>query len=106
MRDGFEPLDRKELKKISKEKLIEGIHNDYDRVNKEFNRHDEIIKMRYEENVQLNKTIEEMIKIDEIKNKDISIMQQALNDVEEKNRALNIQLTDLRKALKTASQYL
>lgn len=38
--------------------------------------------------------------------KDISIMQQALNDVEEKNRALNIQVTDLRKALKTTSQYL
>jgi len=33
-------------------------------------------------------------------------MQQALNDVEEKNRALNVQLLDLRKALKTASQYL
>lgn len=39
-------------------------------------------------------------------NKDLSIMQSCLNDVEEKNKALNIQLLDLRKALKTMSQFL
>lgn len=38
--------------------------------------------------------------------KDVSIMQQALNDVEEKNRFLTVQLLDLRKAMKTMSQFL
>lgn len=38
--------------------------------------------------------------------KDMEIMQQALNDVEEKNRFLNNQVTDLRKTMKTMSQFL
>lgn len=38
--------------------------------------------------------------------KDLSIMQSALNDVEEKNRSLNVQILDLRKAMKTMSQFL
>lgn len=67
---------------------------------------EEVRQTAFEENQDLAQLYREEVKKVEASGKDLSIIQQALNDVEEKNRALNIQLTDLRKALKTASQYL
>lgn len=67
---------------------------------------EEVKQTAFEENQDLAQLFREEGKKVEALNKDLSIMQQALNDVEEKNRALNVQLNDLRKALKTASQYL
>ena len=104
---------RKELMKLTKKEIFDNLENDAVIFNNVIKEKDDIINSKYKLISELEKKIDElditkkeMIKIDENKNKDLSIMQQALNDVEEKNRALNIQLTDLRKALKTASQYL
>lgn len=104
---------RKHLMKLTKKEIFDNLENDAVIFNNLIKEKDDIIDLKYkliselEKKIdELDRTKKEMIKIDEIKNKDLSIMQQALNDVEEKNRALNIQLTDLRKALKTASQYL
>lgn len=55
---------------------------------------------------ELNAEFNEIKKFADGCEKDLSIMQSCLNDVEEKNRALNVQLLDLRKALKTMSQFL
>ena len=55
---------------------------------------------------ELRTHLEGMTKNRDYLEKDLSIMQQALNDVEEKNRFLNNQLLDLRKAMKTMSQFL
>jgi len=55
---------------------------------------------------ELNVEFNEVRKFADNCEKDLSIMQSCLNDVEEKNKALNIQLLDLRKALKTMSQFL
>lgn len=109
----FRLKSKKELMKKTKKEIIEGLEGDAYSVNLIFKEKDEeienlnnILQETEKELEELKKTKEQMIKIDENKNKDISIMQQALNDVEEKNRDLNVQLIDLRKALKTASQYL
>ena len=104
---------KKELMKLTKKEIIEGLEGDTYNVNTIFKEKDEKIKKleevkqtAFEENQDLAELFREEGKKVEALNKDLSIMQQALNDVEEKNRALNVQLTDLRKALKTASQYL
>lgn len=104
---------RNKLMKLTKKEIFDNLENDAVIFNNVIKEKDDIIESKYKLISELEKRIDElestknqMIKIDEIKNKDLSIMQQALNDVEEKNRALNIQLTDLRKALKTMSQYL
>jgi len=55
---------------------------------------------------ELNVEFNEVKKFADNYEKDLSITQSCLNDVEEKNRALNVQLLDLRKALKTMSQFL
>lgn len=109
----FRLKNKKELLKKTKKEIIDHLDNDAININYLINTKDEeienlnnILQETEKELEELKKTKEQMIKIDENKNKDLSIMQQALNDVEEKNRALNVQLLDLRKALKTTSQYL
>lgn len=104
---------KKELMKKTKKEIIEGLEGDAFNVNVIFKEKDEKIKKleevrqtAFEENKDLSELFREESKKVEALTKDISIMQQALNDVEEKNRALNVQLNDLRKALKTASQFL
>lgn len=104
---------KKELMKLTKKKIVNNLAIDACNINIMFKEKDEKIKKleevrqtAFEENQDLAELFREEGKKVEALNKDLSIMQQALNDVEEKNRALNIQLTDLRKALKTASQYL
>lgn len=60
--------------------------------------------------INKNKNLLELQTIIDSKNlgleKDLSIMQQALNDVEEKNRFLNNQLLNLKHSLKVMSQFL
>lgn len=97
----------------TKKQLIDLMYRDkysarsiIDEKDEEIKKLEEIRQTAAEENQDLAELFREEGKKVEALTKDISIMQQALNDVEEKNRALNIQLTDLRKALKTASQYL
>jgi len=104
---------RKHLMKLTKKEIFDNLENDAVIFNNVIKEKDSIINSKYKLISELEKRIDElestkneMIKIDENKNKDLSIMQQALNDVEEKNRALNSQIIDLRKALKTMSQFL
>ena len=67
---------------------------------------EEVRKTAYEENQDLAQIFRDEAKKVENLNKDLEIMQSALNGVEEKNRALNSQIIDLRKAMKTMSQFL
>lgn len=104
---------RKELLKLTKKEIFDNLENDAVIIDNIIKEKDDIINTKYKLISELEKKIDEldftkkeMIKIDETKNKDLSIMQQALNDVEEKNRALNSQIIDLRKAMKTMSQFL
>ena len=93
------------MKKTKKE-LIDIFSRDRNLLYEQIKKLEEVKQTASEENQDLAELFREEGKKVEALNKDLSIMQQALNDVEEKNRALNVQLTDLRKALKTASQYL
>lgn len=109
----FRLKSKKELMKKTKKEIIDHLDNDAININNFINTKDEEIKKleeirqtAFEENQDLAELYREEVKKVEASSKDLSIMQQALNDVEEKNRALNIQLTDLLKALKTTSQYL
>ena len=111
---------RKELMKLTKKEIFDNLENDAVIFNNVIKEKDDIINSKYkliselekdiDTQVRANKnfkeTLDQYVTYSQKLEKDLSIMQQALNDVEEKNRALNVQLLDLRKALKTASQYL
>lgn len=96
----------KPLSKLSKNALI---HLATDRLQQIINLRQDIDQA---ENIamknlnELRTHLEGMTKNRDYLEKDLSIMQQALNDIEEKNRTLTVQLVDLRKAMKTMSQFL
>ena len=106
--------------KLTKKEIFDNLENDAVIFNNVIKEKDDIINSKYkliselekdiDTQVRANKnfkeTLDQYVTYSQKLEKDLSIMQQALNDVEEKNRALNVQLLDLRKALKTASQYL
>lgn len=104
---------RKELMKLTKKEIFDNLENDaviFDSVLKEkdekIKKLEEVKQTAAEENQDLAQIYRDEAKKVENLNKDLEIMQSALNDIEEKNRALNSQIIDLRKALKTASQFL